>query len=55
MVKQARAQLQNAILGQARKSYPIEVNDKKVEELRLRMRTDLAGDKEKTAAAGAPP
>lgn len=51
MVKQARTQLRNAIVEQARKTYPIELEDKKIEELRLRLRTDLAPAKDKAAAA----
>jgi len=42
MLKQANAQLRNAIVEQARKTYPVELDAKKVEELRLRLRTDLA-------------
>lgn len=41
MLKQARLQLRNAILDQARKTYPVELEEKKIEELRLRLRTDL--------------
>lgn len=51
MQKQARLQLRNAILDQARKSYPVELEDKKVEEWRLRLRTDLAPANAKPGAA----
>lgn len=51
MVKQAQAQLRNAILEQARKSYPVEMDEKKIEELRLRLRTDLAPADSKQATA----
>lgn len=51
MVKQARSQLRNAIVEQARKTYTVELEDKKIEEMRLRLRTDLAPAKDKNAAA----
>ena len=54
MLKQANAQLRNAILDQARKSYPVELDEKKIEELRLRLRTDLVSPNEKAAAAAKP-
>ncbi len=54
MVKQANAQLRNAILEQARKTYPVEVDPKKVEELRLRLRTNLAPAGDKGASAKKP-
>jgi peptidylprolyl isomerase len=49
LVRQARAQLRQAIYDQARKTYPIDVKDAKVEEWRLRLRTNL-----QTTAAAAP-
>lgn len=49
LVRQARVQLRQAIYDQARKTYPIEVKDAKVEEWRLRLRTNL----QTTAAAPA--
>jgi peptidylprolyl isomerase len=52
MLKQAQMQLRKAILDQARKSYPVELDAKKIEELRLRLRTDLAPKEQKQAAAG---
>lgn len=54
MLKQANAQLRNAILEQARKTYPVEVDAKKVEEFRLRLRTDLAPANDKATAAKKP-
>ncbi|OGT79555.1 MAG: hypothetical protein A3H91_15470 [Gammaproteobacteria bacterium RIFCSPLOWO2_02_FULL_61_13] len=51
MLKQATAQLRNAILEQARKTYPVEVDAKKIEEFRLRLRTDLAPASGKAASA----
>ena len=54
MLKQANAQLRNAVVEQARKTYPVEVDEKKIEELRLRLRTDLAPASGKTAAAKKP-
>lgn len=54
MLKQANAQLRNAILKQARETYPVEVDAKKVEEFRLRLRTDLAPASGKEAAAKKP-
>ena len=54
MVKQANAQLRNAILDQARKTYPVDLEDKKIEEIRLRLRTDLAPASGKAAAAKKP-
>ena len=50
MLKQANAQLRNAILEQARKTYPVEIEDKKIEEMRLRLRTDLVPAAGKAAA-----
>jgi parvulin-like peptidyl-prolyl isomerase len=47
LLKQARVQLRQAIYDQARKTYPVEVKDAKVEEWRLRLRTNL----QSTAAA----
>ncbi|MGH8245234.1 MAG: peptidylprolyl isomerase, partial [Gammaproteobacteria bacterium] len=41
LINQARAQLRTAIYDQARKSYPVEVADKKIEEWRLRLRTNV--------------
>jgi parvulin-like peptidyl-prolyl isomerase len=39
--KQAVAQLRKAIFEQARKTYPIDLKDNRIEELRLRLRTNL--------------
>jgi len=39
--KQAMAQFRKAIYEQAIKTYPIEIDDKKIEEWRLRLRTNL--------------
>jgi hypothetical protein len=50
LVRQARAQLRQAVYDQARKTYPVEVKDAKVEEWRLRLRTNL----QTTAAAPEP-
>ena len=38
---QARAQFRKAIYEQATKSYPVKIDDKKIEEWRLRLRTNL--------------
>lgn len=54
MLKQANAQLRNAILDQARKTYSVELDTKKVEELRLRLRTDLAQPAGKSAPQDKP-
>lgn len=40
LIKQANAQLRNAIFIQARKEYPQTISDKKLEEWRLRLKTD---------------
>jgi len=40
LLKQARAQLRIAIYNQARRTYPVELKDNKVEEWRLRLRTN---------------
>jgi len=40
LIKQANAQLRNAIFTQARKEYPQDISDKKLEEWRLRLRTN---------------
>ena len=40
LLKQARAQLRIAIYNQARSTYPVELKDNKVEEWRLRLRTN---------------
>lgn len=50
LIRQARAQLRQAVYDQARKTYPIDVKDPKVEEWRLRLRTNL----QTTAAAPEP-
>ena len=39
--KQAVAQLREAIFEQAKKTYPIDLKDNKIEELRLRLRTNI--------------
>ncbi|MFQ5660582.1 MAG: peptidylprolyl isomerase [Gammaproteobacteria bacterium] len=39
--KQAVAQLRQAIYDQAEKSYPVDLKDKKIEEWRLRLRTNI--------------
>ncbi len=39
LVNQANAQLRNAIFVQARKEYPQDISDKKIEEWRLRLKT----------------
>lgn len=49
LLKQAQSQLRQAVYEQARKSYPMDVKEAKVEEWRLRLRTNL----ETTAAAAA--
>ena len=41
LINQARGQLRQAIYDQARKSYPLALPDSKVEEWRLRLRTNL--------------
>lgn len=43
LFKQARIQLRQAIYEQASKTYPIDLKDNKVEEWRLRLRTNLPG------------
>lgn len=43
LITQARGQLRQAIYEQARKSYPVTLPDSKVEEWRLRLRTNLEG------------
>jgi parvulin-like peptidyl-prolyl isomerase len=40
LIKQANAQLRNAIFSQARKEYPQDISDKKLEEWRLRLKTN---------------
>jgi len=40
LIKQANIQLRNAIFTQARKEYPQDISDKKLEEWRLRLRTN---------------
>ncbi|MBI2969791.1 MAG: peptidylprolyl isomerase [Gammaproteobacteria bacterium] len=40
LINQARTQLRAAIYEQARKSYPVDIPDKKIEEWWLRLRTD---------------
>jgi parvulin-like peptidyl-prolyl isomerase len=40
LIKQANAQLRNAIFVQARKEYPQDISDKKLEEWRLRLKTN---------------
>jgi len=49
LLKQARVQLRQAVFEQARKTYPVDLKDAKIEEWRLRLRTNL----QTTAAAGA--
>lgn len=41
LINQARQQLRTAIYEQARQSYPVDVTDKKIEEWRLRLRTNV--------------
>ena len=41
LINQARAQLRNAIYEQAKKTYPVELQDAKIEEWRLRLKTNL--------------
>ncbi len=41
LMKQANNQLRNAIFIQARKEYPQEISDKKLEEWRLRLKTNM--------------
>jgi len=42
--KQIRQQLRNAIYEQASKTYPVDINDKKIEEWYLKLRTNLYSD-----------
>jgi len=42
LIKQANIQLKNAIFAQARKEYPQDISDKKLEEWRLRLRTNTS-------------
>jgi len=42
LLKQVRTQLRKAIFEQAAKTYPVEISNNKIEEWRLRLRTNLA-------------
>ena len=47
--KQAVAQLRKAIFEQAKKTYPIDLKDNRIEELRLRLRTNIQAKKNSPA------
>ena len=54
LINQARAQLRNAIYEQAKKTYPVELQDAKIEEWRLRLKTNLETPATATAPAAKP-
>lgn len=53
LLSRAQVQLRNAIFEQAAKTYPVEVSDSRIEEWRLRLRTNLDENKNKPDTAKA--
>lgn len=51
LLNRAQAQLRNAIFDQAAKTYPVEITDSRIEEWRLRLRTNLDKNQNKPDTA----